>query len=184
MWRLSGIFRNVTLWSAPQVHIRDFFIKTDLDEKYQDATVEVVAKVRNYGRARREHRPAVTTCRDSTIAAGRPVEIPRRRSAVEAAPLAIAAGRGTDGHAALPRRESGQVDRGNAQSLHHRVLSARLRRQQHPERSEILSARVGFRKIEIKGRVFTINGVPVKLKGANRHENWPDTGHYVPRRAR
>ena len=31
MWRLSGIFRNVTLWSAPQVHIRDFFVKTDLD---------------------------------------------------------------------------------------------------------------------------------------------------------
>ena len=31
MWRLSGIFRNVTLWSAPQVHVRDFFVKTDLD---------------------------------------------------------------------------------------------------------------------------------------------------------
>ena len=24
-----------------------------------------------------------------------------------------------------------------------------------------------------------INGVPVKLKGVNRHEHWPDTGHYV-----
>ncbi len=44
---------------------------------------------------------------------------------------------------------------------------------------EIVSARTGFRKVEIKGRVFCINGVPVKLKGANRHENWPDTGHYV-----
>ena len=51
--------------------------------------------------------------------------------------------------------------------------------QQHPEPTEILSARTGFRKVEIKGRVFMINGVPVKLKGANRHENWPDTGHYV-----
>jgi len=44
---------------------------------------------------------------------------------------------------------------------------------------EILSARTGFRKIEIKNAVFMINGVPVKLKGADRHENWPDTGHYV-----
>ena len=35
MWRLSGIFRNVTLWSAPQVHIRDFFVKTDLDAQYR-----------------------------------------------------------------------------------------------------------------------------------------------------
>ena len=45
--------------------------------------------------------------------------------------------------------------------------------------TEILSARVGFRKIEIKGRVFLVNGAPVKLKGANRHENWPDIGHAV-----
>ena len=37
MWRLSGIFRNVTLWSAPQVHVRDFFVKTDLDAQYRDA---------------------------------------------------------------------------------------------------------------------------------------------------
>ena len=44
---------------------------------------------------------------------------------------------------------------------------------------ELLSHRVGFRKIEIKGRLFCINGTPIKLKGANRHENWPDTGHYV-----
>jgi beta-galactosidase len=44
---------------------------------------------------------------------------------------------------------------------------------------EILSCQTGFRKLEWKNRIFTINGVPVKLKGANRHEHWPDTGHYV-----
>ena len=49
MWRLSGIFRNVTLWAMPNVHIRDFFVKTDLDKQYKDATVEVTAKVKNYG---------------------------------------------------------------------------------------------------------------------------------------
>jgi beta-galactosidase len=49
MWRLHGIFRNVTLWSAPQTHIRDFFVKTDLDNQYKDAQVEIQAKVKNYG---------------------------------------------------------------------------------------------------------------------------------------
>jgi beta-galactosidase len=48
MWRLSGIFRNVTLWSAPPVHMRDFFIRTDLDAQYHDATMAVAAKVHNY----------------------------------------------------------------------------------------------------------------------------------------
>jgi beta-galactosidase len=46
MWRLSGIFRNVTLWSSPQQHIRDYFIKTDLDEHYRDAIVSVTAKIK------------------------------------------------------------------------------------------------------------------------------------------
>lgn len=49
MWRLSGIFRNVTLWSAPNVHVRDFRITTDLDANYRDATLGVRAIVRNYG---------------------------------------------------------------------------------------------------------------------------------------
>ncbi len=49
MWRLSGIFRNVTLWSSPQVHVRDFFLKTDLDAQYRDATLEAILKVKNYG---------------------------------------------------------------------------------------------------------------------------------------
>ncbi len=49
MWRLSGIFRNVTIWSSPQQHIRDFFVKTDLDDNYVNANVEVLAKVKNYG---------------------------------------------------------------------------------------------------------------------------------------
>ncbi|HEY9508414.1 MAG TPA: sugar-binding domain-containing protein, partial [Verrucomicrobiae bacterium] len=48
MWRLSGIFRNVTLWSAPEVHIRDFFVQTDLDDAYRNATLSAVAKVHNF----------------------------------------------------------------------------------------------------------------------------------------
>ncbi|HEX2974443.1 MAG TPA: beta-galactosidase, partial [Bacteroidales bacterium] len=49
MWRLSGIFRNVTVWSTPQTHVSDFSITTDLDDQYRDAIVTVLAKVRNYG---------------------------------------------------------------------------------------------------------------------------------------
>src|ERR1019366_1404635 len=49
MWRLSGIFRNVTLWSAPAVDLRDFFVKTDVDADYRNAMAEVVVKVKNFG---------------------------------------------------------------------------------------------------------------------------------------
>lgn len=40
---------------------------------------------------------------------------------------------------------------------------------------------VGFRKLEIKGDKFYVNGQPVKFKGVNLHETDPYTGHYVSR---
>lgn len=38
-WRLTGISRDVFLWSAPKTQIRDYFFRTDLDENYTDAKV-------------------------------------------------------------------------------------------------------------------------------------------------
>ncbi len=39
--RMSGIFRDVYILSRPQSHIRDFYVKSTLDESYTDATVTV-----------------------------------------------------------------------------------------------------------------------------------------------
>jgi beta-galactosidase len=47
-WRLSGIFRDVFLFSTPKVHIRDFEVRTDLDESYQDADLNVEVKLVNF----------------------------------------------------------------------------------------------------------------------------------------
>ncbi|HTI98481.1 MAG TPA: glycoside hydrolase family 2 TIM barrel-domain containing protein [Dongiaceae bacterium] len=166
MWRLSGIFRNVTLWSAPAVHLRDFFIKTDLDSQYQDATVEIEAKVKNYG--------------DAPTAAG-----------TCAAILYDAKGRKVSGATAKGEVPALQPGEEKAVTLHYAVANPAKWTAETPNLyttvlqlsgaagEELISTRTGFRKVEIKGRVFMINGVPVKLKGANRHENWPETGHYV-----
>ncbi len=51
MWGLSGIFRNVTLWSSPQEHTRDFYIDPDLDAQYKDATIHASAWVKNYSKS-------------------------------------------------------------------------------------------------------------------------------------
>lgn len=42
---------------------------------------------------------------------------------------------------------------------------------------EIVQVKVGFRKVEIKNKQFLVNGQPVLLKGANRHEIDPDEGY-------
>ncbi len=162
MWRLSGIYRNVTLWSSPEVHIRDFFAKPDLDAQYKDAKLDVTAKVRNYGEKAAEARKLTVEVYD------------RQGKSVGKADVDVPALNAGEEKAVNLTLNVANPDKWTAETpnLYTTVLSLGT--------GEILSTRTGFRKVEIKGRVFMINGVPVKLKGANRHENWPDTGHYVP----
>ncbi len=166
MWRLSGIFRNVTLWSAPQAHIRDCFIKTNLDKQFKNAELVVAAKVKNYSTV-------------ATKACELNVSLFDGKNLVP----------GSVGTKAIPTLKPGEevlvtisVPVNNPQKwtaetpkLYTTVLTIK----DGKNTIEILSSRTGFRQIEIKGRLFTVNGVPIKLKGVNRHENWPDNGHAV-----
>jgi len=165
MWRMSGIFRNVTLWSAPEVHIRDFFVKTDLDAKYQDATLSATAKVRNFS-----EQPAAARELQMELFDAKGKSIGKTSTAVPA----LAAGEEKLVEVTIPVTNPAKWT-AETPDLYTTVLSL-----PGDKTGEIISAKTGFRKIEIKDRVFMVNGVPVKLKGVNRHENWPDTGHYVP----
>lgn len=161
MWRLHGIFRNVNIWSTPQVHMRDFFVKQDLDNNYKDATVEVLVNTRNYGAAggKAQAVQAVLYNKEGNIvakadAAGKAL----RAEEEEQLSIRFAVSNPAKWTAETP-------------NLYTLVLTS--------AEGEIISAKVGFRKVEIKGRVFTVNGVPIKLKGVNRHEHWSDVGHAV-----
>lgn len=46
--------------------------------------------------------------------------------------------------------------------------------------SEVLVFKVGFRRVEVVNGVFQINGVPIKLKGVNRHDSHPELGQTIP----
>ncbi|AIE86518.1 glycoside hydrolase family 2 TIM barrel-domain containing protein [Fimbriimonas ginsengisoli] len=164
MWRLSGIFRNVTLWSAPKLHIRDTFVTSDLDSAYKNATLKVTAKVHNYG-----DKPSAPSVLKTTLfdLAGASVRGVRVSGAVPSIPAGGEATVTLSSAVADPQKWTAETP-----NLYTAVLNL-------GDGKEILSHRVGFRKVEIKGRVFMINGKPVKLKGANRHEMNPNTGHYV-----
>lgn len=166
MWRLSGIFRNVGIWSAPQQHVRDFFVKTDLDGQYRDANVEITAKVKNYGTISTKASVLEATLYDGD----KPVSSAMAESMVPA----LKPGE------EVPVRLAFKVqnpDKWTAETpkLYTTVLTLKTGK----KITETLSARTGFREIEIRGRLFLVNGTPIKLKGVNRHENWPDVGHAV-----
>ena len=167
MWRLSGIFRNVTLWSAPAVHLRDFSLVTDLDSNYKNATLKTTAKVHNYNAESTTPRTLVVTLYDR---AGKPVTGVQGKVTIPAIPANSEVAVQVDLPVTDPLKWTAETPH-----LYTTVLSIN----NGTQTEELISAQTGFRKIEIKGRLFTINGVTVKLKGANRHENWPDTGHNV-----
>lgn len=52
---------------------------------------------------------------------------------------------------------------------------------QGDEISEVIPIKVGFRKIELKNAQLLVNGQPVLIKGADRHELDPDGGYVVSR---
>jgi beta-galactosidase len=167
MWRLSGIFRDVTLWSAPPMHIRDFSVVPELDGTYTDAQVHVTAKIRNFSKqAESASRLAVE------LVDGKGRSVPGGTGAVAVPAL------GPDQETTVTTTLT--VARPDKWTAETPVLyTTVLKLGEQANRTEYVSTRTGFRKIEIKDAVFMINGVPVKLKGADRHENWPDTGHYV-----
>lgn len=161
MWRLHGIFRNVTLWSTPQVHIRDFFIKTDLDKDYKDATLDVSAKIKNYSDKTTKAQTLMATLYNKEgkeIAKGSVKGVSLKSNQEESLNVKM--------QVTNPLKWTAETP-----NLYTVVLTN--------SEGEILSSKIGFRKVEIKGRIFMVNGVPIKLKGVNRHEHWSDVGHAI-----
>jgi beta-galactosidase len=168
-WRLGGIFRDVYLFSTPPVHLRDFFVRSDLDERYQDAVLKVTAKLRNYGEvAAGGHRVEVTLL----DAEGRPVG---------AEPLASAevAGLGAGEEAALEMAAA--VARPHLWSAESPYLYQVLLtvKDEAGRAVEVEQCRFGFRTVKIEDGQMLVNGVPISIKGVNRHEHDPDDGQAI-----
>jgi len=163
-WRLSGIFRNVYLWSAPKTHIRDFEVRTPLDSAYRDATLQVRAAVE--GEKRGFSVEAVLLAPD-----GR--EMFRAPLAAKDQPD----GEGYDlelSHAVPnPLKWSAETP-----ALHTLLLVAR---DAAGKVTEVIPWKVGFRSTETRAGQLLVNGRPVLIRGVNRHEWDPDLGQVVTR---
>jgi beta-galactosidase len=164
MWRLSGIFRNVTMWATPNEHIRDFFIKTDLDKDYRNAIAGVSAKIKNYGSGITPAQKVLVSVYDGDkLISTETTNAPALKPGVETA-VSVKV------NVNNPLKWTAETP-----NLYTTVIQLK----QGDKVTETISSKTGFRKIEIKGRVFMVNGVPIKLRGVNRHENWPEVGHAV-----
>ncbi|MBP8910669.1 MAG: DUF4981 domain-containing protein [Phycisphaerae bacterium] len=164
-WRLSGIFRDVYLFSTPQVQLRDMFVLSDLDEQYKDARIDITAKVRNLSdsQATRKVRATLVDPKGGKTLLGESVVAtvePGQEAAVKIGASAKDPLKWTSETPNLYLVVFELIDsQGNV--------------------AEVKATRFGFRKVELKDRQFFVNGVSIKLKGVNRHEHDPDRGHAI-----
>ena len=157
MWWLSGIFRDVTLLALPPVHIWDVAVQTDFDAAHRDATLTARVQIEgDAGGCRLEAR--------LIDASGQAVV---KRSA--------RAGAGE----VLVKMPVTSPRPWNAEDPCLYTLLLTLK-DAGGHTAQSVPVRVGFRSVEIQGRVFRVNGVPIKLKGVNRHEVHPDLGRAIP----
>lgn len=168
-WRLSGIYRDVFLFSTPRVHLRDFFVRTDLDAEYRDATLRIEASVRNYGKSD----AAIHTLEASLLADGGKPEDVQPLAGAGVARMAAGSDAKLSLNVLVKQPKLWSCEKPNLYRLLLTLKNA------SGEVIEVETCRVGFRKVEIKNRRLLINGVPVLLKGVNRHEHDADRGRSV-----
>jgi len=175
MWRLAGIYRNVYLFATPQVHIRDFAVRTDLDENYTDAKLMIRPRIANYTS---ENLKGWTVEAQLYDARKKPVlDEPISRSV----PSIIGERYPQRGNVpfGLLQAKVKNPHKWSAETPYLYTLTLTLK-DSDGEVVEIESCRVGFREVEIKDGQLFVNGKSIKLFGVNRHEHDPDHGRAIP----
>lgn len=170
MWRLSGIFRDVYLYSTPMLHIRDFFALPDLDEQYQDATLSLRVQVRNY----------MTEPSDSAAVEAVLYDLMGRR--IDDTEMSLTHYRqypGQDSEFKMTMSVKNPL-KWTAETPHLYRLVISLK-DDDGRLIETVGCNVGFKKVEIIDGAVYVNGKYIYMKGVNRHEHDPYTGHYVSR---
>lgn len=153
-WRLSGIFRDVYLRSTANTSIRDFCIVTDFDEKYKHANLKIDVEL---------HNPKGQLDLQLLDATGDPLFSKVSKPALDTVKFDIPIDSPHPWNAESPY-------------LYQALLTLR---DKNGKIIEVVPHKVGFREVVTENGRFKINGQVVLIKGVNRHEHHPDTGHVV-----
>lgn len=169
-WRLSGIFRDVYLYSPSPVHIFDFFFRSELDAQYRDAellvdiTIDDVRDGEKFG--------------EFTVEAQL---FDASEQAVLAHPLSFAFSvHGGESRTAQLTTTVHDPLKWSAETPHLYTLVLSLK-DREGRVVEAVSCKTGFRKFELKDGLMKINGKRIVFKGVNRHEFSPETGRALGR---
>ena len=173
-WRMSGIERDVYLWSQPKIAVNDFNVIATLDDTYSDGLFRLAVDVKNHTKDTKN----ITVGYELSDDKGRTVATAEDALWISAGTLQT-----FSYHEVLKNVAKWSADDPN---LYRLLITVK----EDGKVSETVPYTVGFRRIEIRGidesdatgrkyNVLLFNGQPIKFKGVNIHEHNEKTGHYV-----
>lgn len=176
MWRLSGIFRDVYLWSAAPIDVQDFELQASLADDYFTKTLAPILTLRNLSK-----QDGSVVVSFELHAGGNEQEdgLPIRRElavkvpAQETLKLDPWSFEKELSSPSAPELASWSAENPALYPYTITVKSAA------GEIASAYSGQLGFKRQEVKDGQFLINGKAVLFKGINRHDHDEVTGHYV-----
>ncbi len=153
MWRLSGIERDVYLYRLPETHLTDYFVKAGLSEDYKDGAFSVIA---DFNRVDDNAVCQVEILENDKV-------IFSESSRVYDASITFTG--------IIEDVKSWSAEVPNLYDL-----KITLRK---GDNEYYLHQAIGFRTVEIKDRQLMVNGMPILIKGVNRHEHNQYSGHVI-----
>lgn len=173
-WRMSGIERDVYIYSQPKAALKDFRVKSTLDDSYKNGIFGLNVDLRNH----EKEAANLTLVYELLDAQGKVVATEEKTTYIpsnEVRTLSF---------------DKNLTSVSTWTSEHPNLYKLMMTVKENGKVNEIIPFNVGFRRIEIKpieqkaanGKPYVclfINGQPLKLKGVNIHEHNPATGHYV-----
>lgn len=168
-WRLSGIFRDVYLYSVPALHISDFFVRTVLDDDYRNAELQIDAALTNYFNETIDK----DTLQLEALLYDHDHQLVQKQSLTIADYI-------IDESTFTLGMDVFQPEKWSAESPYLYTVVLTLKDTDGACLGAV-SCRTGFRRFELKDGLMRINGQRILFKGVNRHEFSPDTGRALSR---
>lgn len=163
-WRLSGIERDVFLFAMPKLTIADFFLKANLDEKYKNGLFSADIDLKQYAG---NLSPTGTLTVELVDKNGKKIfaqgkDYVLNKDSLQTIRFAGSIKNPLKWSAESPDLYDCIITNANGKGI---------------VTVSYTGAKIGFRKVEIKNAQLLVNGMPVVVRGVNRHEHDDVTGH-------
>ena len=145
-WRFSGIYRDVYLYTKPQIHVEDMFIHAQPENNYQDGMLTVDFK---WNTAETKKLAVKLTDNEGKVVLDQTVELTDKENSFVA------------------KLENVKLWSAEHPNLYKAVFAVM---DKNGEVAEIIPQNIGFREFKMDGNIMKINGKRIVFKGVNRHE--------------